>query len=70
MSLGILIPLSIALGLIGLAAFVWALHDGQFDDPLGAAWRIIPEDRPSELNRLAQDKPAPDAADLHISGRQ
>lgn len=28
----LLIPLMFALGLIGLAAFLWALRSGQFDD--------------------------------------
>ena len=33
----ILIPIALGLGLIGLAAFFWALRRGQFDDPEGAA---------------------------------
>lgn len=37
----ILIPLSIGMGLIGLGAFFWALERGQFDDPEGAASRIL-----------------------------
>ena len=40
-SLLILIPLAIFLGLIGLAAFLWALRTGQFDDLDGAANRIL-----------------------------
>ena len=40
-SLLILIPLAILLGLIGLAAFLWALRTGQFDDLDGAANRIL-----------------------------
>ncbi|WP_417727711.1 cbb3-type cytochrome oxidase assembly protein CcoS [Roseovarius sp.] len=35
MSLLLLIPLSIGLGLMGLCAFYWALKNGQFDDPDG-----------------------------------
>ncbi|HSE77620.1 MAG TPA: cbb3-type cytochrome oxidase assembly protein CcoS [Alphaproteobacteria bacterium] len=48
-SLLILIPLAILLGLIGLAAFLWALRTGQFDDLDGAANRILfdeDDDRP------------------------
>ena len=30
--LGLLIPIALFLGLLGLAAFFWALRDGQFDD--------------------------------------
>lgn len=48
-SLLILIPMAILLGLIGLAAFLWALRAGQFDDLDGAANRILfdeDDDRP------------------------
>ncbi|MBU3030596.1 cbb3-type cytochrome oxidase assembly protein CcoS [Paracoccus marinaquae] len=66
MSLAVLIPVSIALGLVGLAAFFWALRGGQFDDPDGAAWRVItPQDPPKEEGnghvRLASDTHHPDA---------
>ena len=45
-----LVPLALALGALGLVAFLWALKNGQFDDLDGAAWRAIgdddlPEDR-------------------------
>ena len=39
-----LIPIAIFLGAIGLAAFFWALRNGQFDDPDGAAERILFDD--------------------------
>ncbi|MCF8484104.1 MAG: cbb3-type cytochrome oxidase assembly protein CcoS [Rhodobacteraceae bacterium] len=39
--LGILIPVSLFLGAIGLAAFFWALRARQFDDPEGDANRIL-----------------------------
>ncbi len=39
--LGILIPVSLLLGGIGLAAFFWALRTKQFDDPVGDANRIL-----------------------------
>lgn len=44
----ILIPIALGLGLLGLAAFFWSIKDGQFDDPDGAALRILgdEEDRP------------------------
>jgi cbb3-type cytochrome oxidase maturation protein len=42
-----MIPGALALGLAGLAGFLWALRSGQFEDPAGAAVRILePEDRP------------------------
>ena len=39
-----LVPLALALGLLGLVAFLWALNSGQFDDLDGAAWRAIMDD--------------------------
>lgn len=43
-----LVPVALLLGLTGLAAFVWSLRNGQFDDPDGAAARIlIDEDEPA-----------------------
>ncbi len=43
-----LIPVALGLGGLGLAAFFWALRDGQFDDPDGSAARIlIDEDGPA-----------------------
>ena len=48
-----LIPIALFLGLIGLVAFLWALRSGQFDDPKGAAERILYDD----------DDPPPDAVD-------
>jgi len=37
----ILIPVSIGLGLAGLAAFFWSLKNNQFEDPDGEAERIL-----------------------------
>jgi cbb3-type cytochrome oxidase maturation protein len=39
-----LVPVALLLGGVGLAAFVWALRSGQFDDPDGAAERILLDD--------------------------
>jgi len=39
-----LIPAALLLGLLGLAAFLWALRSGQFDDLDGAANRILLDD--------------------------
>jgi cbb3-type cytochrome oxidase maturation protein len=41
----ILIPVSIILGGAGLAAFLWTLKSGQYDDVAGAAERILLEDK-------------------------
>lgn len=39
-----LIPVALALGGLGLAAFIWSLRTGQYDDLDGAAERILHED--------------------------
>ena len=42
--IGILIPIALVLGGLGLAAFFWALKGGQFEDLDGAALRILNDD--------------------------
>jgi len=39
-----LVPIALGLGLTGLAAFLWSLRSGQYDDLDGAALRILPDD--------------------------
>jgi cbb3-type cytochrome oxidase maturation protein len=41
-----LVPLALTLGGLGLAAFLWSLKNGQFDDLEGASWRAIADDEP------------------------
>ena len=36
-----LVPMALALGLLGLGGFLWSLNSGQYDDLDGAAWRAI-----------------------------
>ena len=48
-----LIPAALFLGLLGLAAFLWALRSGQFEDLEGAAYRALEDDE--------DDEPPPDA---------
>jgi cbb3-type cytochrome oxidase maturation protein len=43
-NLAILIPVALFLGMIGLAAFLWSLRSGQYDDLDGAAERILHDD--------------------------
>lgn len=50
-SLLILIPAALLLGLGGLAAFLWALRSGQFDDLEGAANRILFDDETEKKDR-------------------
>lgn len=39
--LAFLIPIALGMGVMGLAAFFWALRQHQFDDLDGAAQRIL-----------------------------
>ncbi|SCY72023.1 cbb3-type cytochrome oxidase assembly protein CcoS [Microvirga guangxiensis] len=39
-----LVPVALLLGLTGLAAFLWSLKDGQYDDVEGAALRVLKDD--------------------------
>ena len=44
--LAYLIPIALGLGLLGLAAFFWAMRTGQFEDLDGAAHRVLIDDDP------------------------
>jgi len=39
--LAFLIPIALGMGLLGLAAFLWSMREGQYDDMDGAAARIL-----------------------------
>jgi cbb3-type cytochrome oxidase maturation protein len=52
-----LVPLAITLGAIGLAGFLWALKNGQYDDLDGAAWRAIMDDEPGESASMGPTPP-------------
>lgn len=45
-SLAWLIPVALFLGGLGLAAFLWALRQGQYEDLEGAAWRALQDHAP------------------------
>jgi cbb3-type cytochrome oxidase maturation protein len=42
--LAYLVPMALALGLAGLAAFLWSLRSGQYEDMDGAALRVLSDD--------------------------
>lgn len=52
-----LVPLALGLGLLGLAAFLWSLNAGQYDDLDGAGWRAImdSDDVPEAARRQEAD---------------
>jgi len=39
-----LLPIALALGLTGLAAFLWSLRNDQYSDVEGAALRVLSDD--------------------------
>jgi cbb3-type cytochrome oxidase maturation protein len=39
-----LVPAALALGGVGLCAFLWSLRAGQYDDLDGAALRVLEDD--------------------------
>ena len=51
-----LIPVALFLGLIGLAAFLWAIRSGQFDDMEGAANRILFDDEDTPKKDQNEEK--------------
>lgn len=52
-----LVPLALFLGLVGLAAFLWSLRNGQYDDMDGAALRVLDD---SDVAPNNGNKPAPE----------
>jgi cbb3-type cytochrome oxidase maturation protein len=49
-----LVPVALLLGALGLAAFMWSLKSGQFEDLDGAGWRALDDESDAA-------KPAPPA---------
>ncbi len=45
-----LIPVALFLGGVGLAAFLWSLKSGQYEDLEGAANRILIDDENDEVS--------------------
>jgi len=72
-SLAWLIPAALALGGLGLAAFLWSLHSGQYEDLDGAAWRALQDHDLTEDGTKARGPSgsAPPAGDgPHATGGQ
>jgi cbb3-type cytochrome oxidase maturation protein len=49
-----LVPAALLLGALGLAAFMWALRSGQFEDLQGAAYRALEDDPPEDEDRVGR----------------
>jgi cbb3-type cytochrome oxidase maturation protein len=60
-----LIPIALALGAVGLGAFLWSLKTGQYEDLDGAAHRILIADEDAPIVTpdpgLRRDVPRDDA---------
>ncbi len=41
-----LVPLALLMGGVGLAAFLWSLKSGQYEDMEGAAYRALEDEPP------------------------
>jgi len=52
-----LIPITIALGLLGLCSFLWTLRSKQYDDLQGAANRILFDDIYEKNGKNLKDDP-------------
>jgi len=57
-SLIFLIPLALLLGGAALAAFLWSLRSGQYEDLDGAAERILLDDEDDRAKAPERDQPA------------
>ncbi|MTI08690.1 cbb3-type cytochrome oxidase assembly protein CcoS [Curvivirga aplysinae] len=51
-----LIPIALALGFLGLLAFLWTLKSDQYDDLDGAAHRILFDDDDRPLQKDPSEK--------------
>lgn len=51
-----LIPIAIGIGLTALAAFMWSLKSGQYDDLEGAAERVLFEESDAPLPPAVEPK--------------
>ena len=55
MELGLLIGLSLALGLAAWLFFLWTVRSGQYEDPEGPKYRMLDEDEDGPRDRDPPD---------------
>ncbi len=67
MSLGLLIALSLALGVAAWLFFMWTVRSGQYEDPEGAKYRMLDDDegerKPASPPADARPEPGTPASD-------
>jgi cbb3-type cytochrome oxidase maturation protein len=54
----ILMLASLAVGLVFVAAFVWSVRSGQFEDTLTPSMRVLGEEKPAKLSEINSNKPS------------
>jgi cbb3-type cytochrome oxidase maturation protein len=57
-SIGFLILLSLALGVVAWLLFVWTVKSGQYDDPEGPKYRMLDDDEGEAKAREKRGGPA------------
>jgi cbb3-type cytochrome oxidase maturation protein len=57
----LLIPFSLALGGAALAAFLWTMRSGQYEDLDAAAYRILFDEDTHKSRKAGQGQPGPGA---------
>jgi cbb3-type cytochrome oxidase maturation protein len=60
-SIGLLIVLSLALGLAAWLFFLWSVKSGQYDDPEGPKYRMLEEDEEERKPATPPGPPKPRA---------
>ncbi|NQX91607.1 MAG: cbb3-type cytochrome oxidase assembly protein CcoS [Flavobacteriales bacterium] len=51
----IMVVVSLCLALLFLGAFIWSFKDGQFDDSISPAIRVIMDDQPTLNNKTKKE---------------
>ncbi|WP_040789580.1 cbb3-type cytochrome oxidase assembly protein CcoS [Neomegalonema perideroedes] len=64
LNMALLLPIALVMGGVGLAAFLWSMRDGQYDDMDGAAERILLDDPAPEALTKTQPEKGKSGADL------
>lgn len=53
-----LIPITLVMGIASFAIFLWSLRSKQYEDPQGAAWRVLGDDSlPPRSDRAGEKRP-------------
>ena len=66
MALGLLIAVSLALGVAAWLGFLWSVRSGQYDDPEGPKYRMLEDD--DEKAGPAEEAPRSGADEKRMDG--